>query len=275
MKCISILPIVLWLLLMSLQTEAQSGMFVAAGPTFSSGNSPNLSRFLASYNEFYNNALEQPFDTTLGTMSGYTIMPGMYVDGILEAGFGISKIYTRRKAEFSNGDQQIMKINSTDYLVDMALGTSLESPVKFSWNLGMSFRSSELRLFYKHSDGLKDYHTQTLTNPGGVNRLSGLYKGWQLSFYTGLSIGANIDDGAARIYLRGDYFFHNKGGVANGPYRDNEINKDGLNGDNSALPSNVTDYYTAAPAVNVFNEAKNDLYGMRFSLVFQVNLGEL
>lgn len=256
-------------------TQAQTGMFVAAAPTFSAGKSTDMSRFLATYNEFYENALSQPFDTAVGMMSGFTVMPGMYVNGVLEAGFGMTKTYGRQKAVFSNGDQQIFKINSTDWLVDMAVGTSLDSDIKFSWNLGMAFRTSDVTLFYKHSDGIRDYHTQTLTQPAGINRLNGYYQAWQLSAYTGFSIGANIDDGVSRIFLRGDYFFHNKGGVATGEYWDHEINKDKLDGSYTALPTNVTDYYTASDATNVFNAARNDLYGLRFSLVIQLNLSEL
>jgi hypothetical protein len=263
--------------LLSYAATAQDiGGFVSIAPTFNSGKS-SVNTMMASYNEYYSAVLEKPFHESIGTMGGFTLMGGMYIDGSFEAGFGYGNTFVRDRAVFKNGDKQVITMNQQDFLIDMSVGTSFETPLKLSANLGMVFRESDVRLYYVHADGTKDYHIQV--SPGQqFNQLNGLYHAWKLGFYTGASAGYTINEGDYRIFLRADYIYRGKGGAGQGTYTDNDPSKQlslqvGAS-ERYELPEDIDMYYNGTNAQNVFNSIKNDNWGWRIMLTFQININE-
>ena len=247
----------------------ENGVFFSAGGSVSTLKIDGLSSFFTSYNDYFKNSINEGFNDNLSLLKGYSFMTGFSVGGVLEGGVGLVKNYGRNTATYNNGDKQILKFNQRDFLVDVSLGHPI-----IAANLGMMFSDAKIRLYYEHSNGVKDYHNQYTSS--GNNWLNGFYKSWNLAFYTGIRIGIPLDDeGAYRISIRGDYVFKPMGGV---DFSDEEPSKQStpsFTGGRPNLPSDVKKYFTGTNAENTFNTIRNENSHFRLMVGFYINLGAL
>lgn len=232
------------------------------GYTFQGFKSESFSNFIKTYNEINSATLKEGFGEKFKPLHGWGWNLTYYIsDGFdFRGNTGVSYLKSVNKAEYLNGDIRKLGFSFHDWTVDCGLGGGGEG-FFINFNFGMNLRMSKLYASYVFANGFESFASD--------HKLNGVYTAWRLTGLLGGTIGIPFSENVQLVF-RADYVFPANGDdTYKASYSDLTEFKES---NDMFFPQDLYQYVN--DPFDLFNNAYNDVSGIRYTLALQFVFGD-